>query len=396
MLKLSLVILTFLSFSLHAETKMNFSGDAFVRGYFLNGTGADKTQAFNQFFRLNLDAKPDNELTIKTGLVLSGNTWEGDNHATTATSTGVEHRALGSGDTTRLDHASLDYVKNGYVTTIGRVAVTSPGSFLTSDDRRDRVQVLKFMPTGLWAFVYDKRSEGTLANSRDDLDMFSVNYYGKAEWFNYAIQTGYWTSRTTYTLKDLKQFTPQLDGNLLGVHYNLYYTLLFGGATKNTGSAYTSSYYTKSHHAAALVLAKDVANYKVSYQSIVTSHGGLIAGGYDTFSSIVNNNPDYHQSSTNLRNIGSGFGRNDANENMHMFKVSHLCTPDIFASISAGVAKLYVWNASVAASKFENLKIVDASVKFTLSNALSLDTSYGKFFGDNEDHAGSLTLNARF
>ena len=396
MSKLILISLMVISLNSFAETKMNFSGDAFVRGYFKNGTGEDQTQAFNQFFRLNIDAQPEPELAIKTGLVLSGNTWDGDTHVTTATSSGIDHKLGGSGDTTRLDHASIDYNKDGYLTTIGRVAVTSPGAFLTSDDRRDRVQVLKIMPTSILALVYDKRSEGTLTNGRDDLDMFSVNYYGKTEWFNYALQTGYWTSKTNYTLKDLKQFTPQLTGNLLGIHFDFYYTLLTGGSTYNTGNALTSSLYQKTHHSAALVLTHEINATKISYQSIITSHGGLIAGGYDTFSSVVNNNPDYHQSSINMRTIGAGFGRSEANEQLHMLKLSHHLNDTFQASISGGFGKIYVWATTSATSKIENNTVLDATLKYVISKHLSLDVAYGKFYGDNLDHAGSMTLNAQF
>jgi hypothetical protein len=270
------------------------------------------------------------------------------------------------------------------------MAVTSPGSFLTSDDRRDRIQVLKIEQRGFWAFVYDKRYEGVLANGRDDLDMFSVNYYGKTDHFNFALQTGYWTSTTSYSLKDLKQFTPQIDGIFWGVNYNFYYTILTGGSSS------PAAIYPHTHQSTALVLSKNFNDLKLSYQSIFTFHGGLIAGGYDTFSSIVNNNPDHHQSSVALRSIGFGFGRDAANEQMHVVKLGTSLTPSILATLSAGVARLYVWAATIANSKIESNQLIDATLKYSIAKNLSLDTSFGKFYGDNSNSAGSLTLNANF
>jgi hypothetical protein len=389
MLKIISVIICLISLKTFAETKLNFSGDAFVRGYFNKSTGNDDTQAFNQFFRLNIDAKPDEHLSIKTGLVLSGNTWEGDNHSSAATATGVDQNG-GGGDTTRLDHAFIEYNNNNFMTSVGRMAVTSPGSFLTSDDRRDRVQVLKIEQRGFWAFVYDKRYEGVLANGRDDLDMFSVNYYGKTDHFNFALQSGYWTSNTTNTFKDLKQFTPQIDGIFLGINYNFYYTILTGG---NSAPA---AIYPHTHHSTALVLSKNLNDYKLSYQSILTFHGGFIAGGYDTFSSVINNSPDHHQSSIVLRFIGSGFGRDAANEQMHVVKLGTSLTPSVSATISAGFARVYVWAAIIANSKIENNQLIDATLKYSIAKNLSLDTNFGKFYGDNTNSAGSLTLNANF
>jgi hypothetical protein len=184
MKKTMFIALSLLSSVAMAETKFNFSGDAYVKGYFKNKFSPDKERGFNQFFRLNADAKVDENLTIKTGLVLSGNTWEGDVHTAGTTGSnvslgGTNEDGTGNGNITHLDHAQIDYAKDGWITSVGRMAVTSPGSFLTSDDRRDRVQVLKIFPSyDVLALIYDKRYEGIKTNSKDDMDMYSINYYG--------------------------------------------------------------------------------------------------------------------------------------------------------------------------------------------------------------------------
>lgn len=386
MSKALLMALCLLSFNALAETKLNFSGDAFVRGYFKNSTGPDGTQAFNQFFRLNLDAKPDENLTVKAGLVLAAENWEGDTHTAVTTGTalgGTNEDGTGNGNVTHLDHAFIQYSKEGWITSLGRHAVTSPGSFLTSDDRRDRVQVLKFYGTGLWAFVYDKRAEGTLANNRDDLNMFSVNYYGSAELFKYALQTGYWKATNKITLDNIKQFTPQLSGQAFGVDYNAYYTILWGGSTL----------YKKDHHSAALRLSKDLEVVKLDFQSVYTIRGGLIAGGFDSLSSVINNNPDHNQSSIKLRNIGQGFGIVKKDESLHMIKASKSITPDLTASLGGGLARVL---SAAAGTVIEKNTVLDATAKYAFSKNLNLAGAYGKFFGDNKDHAGSLTLNANF
>jgi hypothetical protein len=392
-----LVAAALVMFSAHAETKMNFSGDAYVRGYFKNGTGVDHTQAFNQFFRLNADAQVDESLKIKTGLVLSSDTWEGDNHATTANSGnavgGTNDNTYGNGSITHLDHALIEYTKNGWVTTLGRQVVSSPGNFLTADDRRDRIQVLKFFSmTDVLALVYDKRAEGTLANGRDDLDMYSINYYGSLGAFKYALQTGYWhstkfvaTSTNPVDLNEVKQFTPQLSTTLFGVNLDLYYTLLFGGKT----------YYKDDHHAAALKLSHDFEVVKVEYQSTITKNGGLVATGFDTLSNVVNNNPEHNQSHIALRSIGSGLGAKNADESLHVVRFSKTFFGDLTATLGAGIGQLNPSAFSTPNVK-EKDTVLDASLKYDFSKQLALNAKYGKFFGDFKDHAGSLTLNANF
>lgn len=403
MSKFLLVALALFGFNAHAETKINFSGDAYVRGYFLNGTGPYNTQAFNHFFRLNLDAKPDDNLTLKTGLVLAAETWEGDTHkpiyasGTNNSGTavgGTNEDGLGNGNATHLDHAVIEYKKESWIFSAGRHAVTTPGCFLTCDDRRDRLQALKFMSNyDVFAFAYDKRGEGSLANGKDDLDMFTLAYYGATSHFKYALQAGYWISKkynsattgynSAVNLDNIKQFTPQLTGNLFGIDYNLYYSILWGG----------SALYKNDHHSAAARLTKDLEVVKIDYESTFTKRGGLIVGGFDTLSSVINNSPDHNQSSIKLRTIGYGLGVTKKDEYVHMVKVSKTFTQEFSASIGGGRAHILT---AAAGNTIEKNTVLDATAKYTFSKNLNLAGAYGKFYGDNKDQAGSLTLNANF
>lgn len=410
MKKTMLIALSLLCSVAMAETKLNFSGDAYVRFYNINAhnVGSTTTQAFSQFFRLNVDAKPDEHLTVKTGLVLSGDNWNGDSSKPVslggtsiggASIGGTNDNGSGNGSIVHLDHAVLEYSNEGWITSVGRLAVSSPGNFLTSDDRRDRVQVVKIFPSyDVLALVYDKRAAGTITDKKDDLDMYSVNYYGSWNQFKYALQTGYWVNKKfnslgsnlyngVVNLDNIKQITPQLSTTVLGVNADLYYTILWGG----------SAYYKNDHHAWALKLSKDLEVVNVEHETVVTRNGGLVAGGFDTLSSIINNSMDHNVSQINLRNIGFGLGDKDADEYLSMLKFSKKLTNELTVSLGAGYAKLYVWSAQgLFTARTEKNTIVDATAKYDFSKALALNAKYGKFFGDNKDHAGSLTLSANF
>lgn len=401
MLKSLVCLLAVSAFSFSAfaaeTTKFNFSGDAYVRGYFKNSTGDQGTQAFAQFFRLNIDAKPDDNLVVKTGLVLAGESWEGDVHKTTATGGtaigGTNEDGSGNGDITHLDHAQIEYTKDGWITSVGRMAVTSPGSFLTSDDRRDRIQVVKiFENYHALALVYDKRAEGTLNNSKDDLDMYSANYYGVYQGFKFAIQTGYWQMKGNTTgaanltnLDGIKQVTPQFEGTLGGVAFNLYYTLLWGGTVL----------FPDEHHSLALKLSKDFEIFKVEAQSMLTRDGGLIAGGFDSLSSVINNNPDHNQSLIQLRRIGLALGAKNVDEHFSAVRFSKLVAEDLTVGLGGGLGKMYTTTNFTTFRKEDNT-VVDATARYNVSKNLALTGLYGHFFGDFKDHAGSLTLSAVF
>ena len=380
--------------SAHAETKLTYSGDAHVRGYFKNSTGNNGEKAFNQLFRFNVIAKPDDALSVKVGAILSSDTWEGDSHKTiTAGGTaisGTNNDTTSNDNVTRLDHAVIEYNKNNWITSVGRHVVTTPGSFLTSDDRRDRIQVIKIRDNyDAIAFAYDKRAEGALTDAKDDLDMYSLNYYGAFSGYKYALQTGYWVSRkfnnatsgvNNINLDQIKQFSPQLEGKLAGIDFNLYYTVLWGGTV----------YYKDTSHAAALKFAHDFEIFKFEFQSMGTMDGGLIASGFDSLSSIVNSSPDSNQSSIKVKTIGFGLGSKKVDEQLHMLRFSKIFTPDFSATVGGGYGVFY------AASKNQKNTIVDATARYSFSQYLSLNAAYGHFFGDFKDHAGSLTLKAVF
>lgn len=401
MKKIILISTMFACSFLQAETKFNFSGDAYVKGYNINAhnAGNTSTQAFNQFFRLKTEIKPDDNLTLKTGLVLSSESWEGDAHK--AVTSGGSGTSIGgtsgsvaaNGNVTHLDHAFIEYKQNGWITSVGRQVVSSPGHFLSSDDRRDRIQILKIYPSyDVLALIYDKRAGGSLTDSKDDLDMYSVNYYGIINQHRYALQTGYWVSKKynnstsllngVVNLDNVKQFTPQYSTTLYGVNLDAYYTILWGG----------SAYYKDTHQSGALKLTHDFDLLKLEYQSIVTVDGGLVAGGFDSLSSVVNNNPNHLVSSINLRNIGLGLGNKNADEYVHMVRLTKTFGEAITASVGFGCGQLYVTNTS----KVEKNTILDTSIKYDFSKNLALNTKIGKFFGDNKDHAESIGLYATF
>ncbi len=379
-----------------AETKFLFSGDANVRAYFKNRTTSGGTQAFNQFFRLNTQVKPDENLTIKVGAVLASENWEGDNHRSITTGTaigGTNDDGFGNGNVTHLDHAVIEYNKNNWIASAGRHAVSTPGQFLTSDDRRDRLMLLKIRENyDVFAMAYDKRAEGSLTDSRDDLDMITVNYYGNWSGLRYALQAGYWYSSSfnnstslfnSANLHNIKMFAPQIEGKLGSVDFNFYYTILFGGQ---------GTYYTDAHHAAALKLAHDFEVLKLELQSTMTLDGGFIASGFDTLSSVVNNSPDHNNSLIKLKSVGAGLGAKKADESIHMLRVSKLLATDFTASLGGGYGRFYNSTGGV----LESNSLLDATAKYTVSPNLSVLLAYGKFFGDFKDHAGSLSLKAAF
>jgi len=131
---------------------------------------------------------------------------------------------------------------------------------------------------------------------------------------------------------------------------------------------------------------------KLEVQSTLTKNGGFIAGGFDTLSSVVNNSPDHNQSLIKLRTIGFAVGAKNADESIHMLRLSKVISTDFSASIGGGYGRFF----TSATAALEDNKVLDATAKYTISPNLSINGNYGRFFGDFKDHAGSLSLKAIF
>jgi len=87
-----------------------------------------------------------------------------------------------------------------------------------------------------------------------------------------------------------------------------------------------------------------------------------------------------------------GFGSKNIDEHFSAIRFSKQLNEDLTVGIGGGLGKMY---ASFLSPK-ENNSVVDVTARCNISKNLSLTGLYGHFFGDFEDHAGSLTLSALF
>ncbi len=393
---LPLIILS-LSFNVFAdESKVSFSGDAFIRAYVKDNTSDHGTGAFTQFLRLKSSFKADEQVTVKMGAIYASSNMGGDFRLTSTptttalgstTSTTIGEQTSGGGENIRLDFAHFEYFNGDIFVAMGRQAVTSPGAFLTSDDRRDRFAIAKFFGQNSLVAIYDKREEGTLANAKDDLDMYSLNFYGKTEKMNYALQSGYFAQEATSStallkLKSVKQFTPQLTYMFDALTLDAYYTIV--------GDGKGNAIYRDWHHSSALKTTSNFANFKLEVLGIYVIDGGLIATGFDTLSSVINNSPVNYRSSINLGNLGSGAGAKKADETMAMTKLSRDFSENFGASIGAGHVRYY------SSGDLKNNTVVDASLRMQISKASFAKLNYGQLFGETDKLASNITYYVNF
>ncbi len=378
------LIFAAINLSIYAADQVTFTGDGFIRGYSKERTGKNADSGFNQFLRLKTSIKADDAVSVKLGAIYSSSTMQGD-FKSTGTS-GVHHL---TDENIRLDFAHFEYIKDSYFVSVGRQIVSSRGGFLTSDDRRDRLAVAKFIDQDVLVFLYDKRAEGTLTTSLDDLDMYSVNYYGKKDSILYAFQTAFFnqkksTSSNLLKLRDVIQVTPEL--TVIGDNYSVdgYYTYVGHG----TGDAI----YKNDHHSCALKYTLNLPVLKIEAQGTATLDGGLIASGFDTLSTVINGSAFNYQSNINLVNIGLASGAKKADETVFMTRFTKTLFADFDLSVGGGHARTY----SSTRARLLNNTVVDAGFRYQVSKASYAKMNFGQLIGDTDRLATNLTYFVNF
>lgn len=370
--------------SAQAAEQVTFSGDAFVRGYSKDRTGENADASFNQFLRLKTTFKADENVNVKLGAIYTSSTMNGDFRTTGTSGT---HNL--NSENVRLDFAHFEYIKDKYFISVGRQIVSSRGGFLTSDDRRDRIAVARFIDQDVLVFLYDKRAEGTLTTSLDDLDMYSINYYGKKDQWLYAIQTAYFNQKKSTTtnllkLRDVIQVTPEI--TFVGDNFSVdgYYTYV--------GQGKGDAVYKDSHQSLALKHTLNLPVLKIETQAVLTQDGGLVASGFDTLSSVINNSAFNYQSNINLLNIGLASGNKKADESVLMTRLTKTIWTDLDLNLGGGHARTY----NSTRGTLINNTVLDAGLRYQVSKASFAKLNFGQLFGDTDRLATNLTYYVNF
>ncbi len=272
----------------------------------LKDTASDKYQAvkfktgYNQLLRLKGALKNDDGVSLNFRLKLSDTNWEGDTHATNGMAGPYTNQAS---DLVSLDYGYVQFPLAGWTIRVGRQEANWGFNFLTSDDRRDRILALRKFGGVTVLGAMDKRQEGSLTNDKDDGDLVAAGAIGVTNGWLWGILPGYFygTKKTDgggFAFSDIALISGFAKGKVGPVE--LMGTVnIVGGAPDGQG------YFETTAESEFVRVGWSTGPVKLEGQLVGVQHGGLIAGGFDTFSTLINNNPDNMQSNTNVANIGS-------------------------------------------------------------------------------------------
>lgn len=364
-----------------------FGADAYVRSYHTE-TGDTKKKGFAQMLRVKLDLSPGDGITLRTRTILSGDKWDGDFGTGATNVTGNSDNGKG-GRINRLDYGYLEYLKEDWMFRAGRQDASWADCLTVCDDRRDRLLAMKRFGSTFVFAVYDKRIEGSDTKGSDDGDMYSllfVHFTGQSET---GMLAAYWTNPDgTYVLKDVISLSPYFKYKIQSWQFKALYHWIGQGDKED-------SWYPGHHHAGALHAIYDNEKWKWENQLFHVRNGAFVGTGYDTYLSMVNNNPDYNQSNVQLVRLG-GFGTLSGYEKKKDSLLSSRATYRFTQKFSAGLAlgALQYYDATAAVKVKQTA--FDLTATYVLNDFSKIRAHVGRLMGDRYQNAAGAQFELDF
>ena len=280
-----------------AMANVEFGGDFDARYYNLQDAEDSNASGFDQRIRLQSSFETDGGVSVNARLNLMNDRWTGD-----ASGQNLDDAPFnGRGNrNVELDYGFASLPMFGGMVNIGRQESNwNPMGLTTTDDRRDRISYVRPLGGGHTAIVaYDRRQASVRRDGSTEGNQPFVALLGPlAEGVQYGLLVAYWEASSSgadgdgYVLNGATLVSPYIEGQAgdfnygAGVHYlgdgrNLYQEDTFAGYL----------------HAGFQMTPE----FKLEGQLFHAADGALVAGGYDSYSSLINNSPDHNQSATSI------------------------------------------------------------------------------------------------
>ena len=283
-----------------AMANVEFGGDFDALYYNTQGTG-DQATGFEQRIRLQSVFETDGGVQVHTRLNLMNDRWTGD-------ASGVDTEDENPFSNRNHRNVELDY---GYVSlpfaggrvNVGRqMANWDPMGLTATDDRRDRISYVRPLGGGhTGILIYDRRQATDDTNRSTDGNSYLGALVGPlAQGVNYGVLVAQFTaggSNGTYGLRGATLLAPYIQGEAGDLNYGAGFHYLGNGRaafSEDTLAGYLTAGFQMS------------PEFKMEGQVFHAADGALVAGGYDTYSSLIHNSPDHNLSATRIGALDLG------------------------------------------------------------------------------------------
>ncbi len=394
--------------------KLELKADAFVKTYHLDkgeGTSGSEHGAQSRV-RLTMNMINDAGWSINTRF--SGfYDWAGDRRHTTGA--GSNYTSGNNIDSLSLDLAYLEYRGiDSWLFRIGRQEATWGYGFLASDDRRDRIAIMKtkVLDTGWirWLGVYDLRFADEHTERENpyggeftgDLNMYllgAVGEYNSLKWGILGLyfdgeQATYPNLPNAYMINDSYIVSPYFLKTMDQFSFKGGANFIFSDANNDApkyswGNDSWSALFEGSYQA--------TPKFQLQGQVATFADGGIVGRGWDSYSMLINNSPrnELNPVSGNDGFFG-GFGNrgnysNSAKDGLlYGLRANWNTTERLKLTFAVGQMDVD-FNAHSKESTFYDIK---ALYQFNPTNTLEVRAGHAD--GDLDDTAVMTTLRVNF
>ncbi|SFR80272.1 hypothetical protein SAMN05216203_3062 [Marinobacter daqiaonensis] len=372
--------------AIQTDFGVDFQSSAFAvdsDAYEAAGRDSATDTGFANLLRVKADFKHEGTgVSVHTRTELAGDRWTGDGGRNTpAGGTGGGGGITGAynngnlGSNVRLD---LGYVQvpfaNGTILRVGRQEANWSNCFLVCDDRRDRI--ITITPTSLGTVIvgYDRRQDSTSFRNPDNGDMVNAGLVTRLGGFTTGLLYVYWMENSDgapggqYALQGTHLFSPYISGKLgdavtltAGLNYFDGNAIDFGNGQIFADAA-TSEYVR---------LGTNLGAIQLNAQWVGTQDGGLVSPGFDTYSSLVNNNPESTANPTSVIRMGGASGLEDYEENLFIAKAGFNVSPQLMIHGSIGTLMIDTGTAD------DDSMVYDLGASYKINDAVTTSATWG-------------------
>lgn len=381
------------------------------------GGNSDTDTGFANLLRLRADFRHEaSGVSLHTVTQLAGDRWSGDKRGDQgAGSSGHGSYSSDGNENVTLDQA---YVRipygNGGVVNVGRQATSWNNCFLVCDDRRDRINTL--FPTAIGTVIlgYDRRADTVSFNNPDNGDMINAGLVTRLGGFNVGLLYVHWLENTDepggYALQGTHLFSPYIQGQVAD-NLNLTFGFNWVGQSAVEIPGAEGMIFADNAWSQYLRLGTSLDVVDLNFQAVLTQDGGLVSPGFDTYSSLINNNPESTASPTSLVRMGGALGLEDHEEMLFIAQAGFKVSPAL--TLKAAVGYYDIDNGTVS----DDSMVYDLQAHYRINEAVSTALTWGMItkndagttagnslvpgagganYADDDLMAAAVTLNVKF
>ncbi len=386
---------------------------------------SDSDNGFAQYMRIKANFKREpTGIEVHTSTEIAGDRFTGQNRANTPTSDQA-FNTNSTGDNVRVDLAFVQIPFKYGLMRLGRQESNWNNCFLTCDDRRDRLFLLTSIAGITPFFAFDRTADGAgfdnqsngneiftgfvapLADSSWNLGFLYVHFFNhykgdlidtdpvlvdtNADGIPDAAAPGSTGQRNISAQSNLNIYPPYLQGKVGPVSITGGFKYFDGNNVVNNLSPAEDHIFTDSAWAEYFRIGAELGMFELDAQYIGTQDGGFVDAGFDSYSSLINNNPDATNSPTSLYTIGNNQGRKGYDENLYIGRVKANVTEKFYLSGALGFLEIEVPdNLAGVEGGSDTSTVVDLQAGYQINDALR---TWGTLGMIKENDVGTLAGN---